>query len=866
MLKPFLIRDLHEEPQQQDILDDAESDLYNATDVSVGPQRRHGLVQLDAADYDEIAYIHPQARLTYLDDDDGETITVGSSFELAQRLDEPPPLITNSGFPETIHLFDIRRRTSVTELWKRFEHTERTPVPEFVNTDVAVDYLSERATTLDLNTNPEQTSRREDEQANTTENNTSESFLSAFESEMARVMNESQPATENNTTESTSSSRTAQAKSASSFRQDTTEAFHFALRNIIEVAELISSGVKSKIPELERHLDNARRALPSDITDSMRIAFLAFEQQVKAMASTLNNLPETFREGPGGARRFPEFPTPANTVHGLRDVGVQLNNMSQTLLDTFETSFRGAFPGQVDGFFSNFPGFSEPNNHQASVPNNAAEDPSIHRDNNSPNAHSNQQSSARGGGVWIDPYSHAPSNNPFWGHHHPHQLYNRPYLPPTSLVNPRPIDDTSRPGAASQSHSNREGQAPSQQPSRDTNPSRSLFIGNVGFNVTEKMIKDVFTSKGLQVEVDLLLDSRTSRHAGFGYLTFRSPAEAAVGLRDLQGIVIDGHCVNLEYVDHTPITSWAETSNSATASSPQTSGVVRHDATDIDTTSDRPSISDNSPYAPQPSNETNHDLLLAEIEARFPPVSQLDAHMLAEQSSGTRQPAVSEGPRNTHTEDRDTALRSAGSFRPPGSFPQDTHDDFNVEPSTEAQPAARPPAPFRHRHSHHHHTHARPHPHPRRAATVRSMDPRDQLIDRLEALDAQPSLRRRATERHSLRGGPHMSQMAPRHRASFHNLSQPAVFAHSTSTTGRPHIPTAHEEGQGPRVSRRGSRKQQQQRAMAECVTALNELGYGSQENGGLQRMEIYAAAANGELVDAIEMIEEERKAYEQRG
>jgi hypothetical protein len=78
MLKPFLIRDLHDDPQQQeDIVDDTASDLYNATDIiSIGPHRRHGLVQLPAADYDEIAYIHPQARLTYLDEDDGETITV----------------------------------------------------------------------------------------------------------------------------------------------------------------------------------------------------------------------------------------------------------------------------------------------------------------------------------------------------------------------------------------------------------------------------------------------------------------------------------------------------------------------------------------------------------------------------------------------------------------------------------------------------------------------------------------------------------------------------------------------------------------------------------------------------------------------
>lgn len=76
MLKPFLIRDLDEDHQPHDIIEDSASDLYNATDVSVGPQRRHGLVQLAAADYDELTYIHPHARLTYLDEDDGEIITV----------------------------------------------------------------------------------------------------------------------------------------------------------------------------------------------------------------------------------------------------------------------------------------------------------------------------------------------------------------------------------------------------------------------------------------------------------------------------------------------------------------------------------------------------------------------------------------------------------------------------------------------------------------------------------------------------------------------------------------------------------------------------------------------------------------------
>ncbi|KAL5340058.1 hypothetical protein BJX70DRAFT_130732 [Aspergillus crustosus] len=870
MLKPFLIRDLHEEPQPQDLLDDAESDLYNATDVSVGPQRRHGLVRLAAADYDEIAYIHPQARLTYLDDDDGEIITVGSSLELAQRLDEPPPQITNSGFQETIHLFDIRRRRSVTDLWKRFEHNERTPTPEFLNTGLATDDLSERATALHLDSRLEQTSHLGNEQASTARNDTSESLLSAFEAEMARVMTESQPATDNNITGSTSSSRPAQPESTSNFRQDTTEAFNTALRNIIEVAELISSGVRSKVPELERHLENARRALPSDITDSMWLAFLTFEQQVKAMASTLNNLPETLRgDSPAGARRFPEIPMPANAMHGLREMGVQINSMSQTIFDAFESGVRGAFPSQRDGLLFNFPGFFEPDSHNTSVPNNAEEHSFTRLDNNSPTAHPNLSPPLEGG-FWIEPSNDSHSNihehnNFSWGHHHPHRLFNRPYLPPMSLLNQRP-GHAANFDTSAQPHQNSERHTSSESPSHESNPSRSLFMGNIGFNVTEKMIKDVFSSKGLQVEVNLLLDSRTSRHAGFGYLTFLSPAEAAVGLRDLQGIVIDGHCANLEYVDHTPITSLAETSNPTNVASLQTSGVVRHGTTATETASDGPlAFTPDNTNPAQPSSEIVHDLLLAQTEARFPPVSQLDAHMLAEQSSGTRRTVAPEGPRTVNAEESDvTRRRSAHSFRPPGSFPQDTYDGL-VELPTEAQPASttRPAAPLRQRHPHHHHHHPqsyhpRPYPQPRRAATVRSMDPRDHLVDNYEPFDAQPGLRRRATERHSLRGGPLVSPMFPRHRASFHNLS------HGQPAPEQPHTPIPRDEGQEPRMSRRGSRRQQ--RAIAECVSALNELGYGSEENGGLQRMEMYAAAAHGELVDAIEMIEEERKAYEQRG
>lgn len=50
-----------------------------------------------------------------------------------------------------------------------------------------------------------------------------------------------------------------------------------------------------------------------------------------------------------------------------------------------------------------------------------------------------------------------------------------------------------------------------------------------------------------------------------------------------------------------------------------------------------------------------------------------------------------------------------------------------------------------------------------------------------------------------------------------------------------------------------------------QCVDQLTALGFGTEENGGLKRLVVYAQAAGGDLEEAIEMIEEERRAYKER-
>lgn len=88
MLKPFQIRDLHG-PQLQESTTGSNNSSQTAVDRQALPSQsrhRHGTVQLSTSDYDEITSTHPRARLTYVDDDDGEVITVS-------LLKVPRPLI-----------------------------------------------------------------------------------------------------------------------------------------------------------------------------------------------------------------------------------------------------------------------------------------------------------------------------------------------------------------------------------------------------------------------------------------------------------------------------------------------------------------------------------------------------------------------------------------------------------------------------------------------------------------------------------------------------------------------------------------------------------------------------------------------------
>ncbi|KIW37395.1 uncharacterized protein PV06_10438 [Exophiala oligosperma] len=97
-----------------------------------GPEAPPGVVQILKKDYTSTVQNYPEAVLSYVDYDDGEIITVGSSLELQQRLEEPArhstlPVIPALRTPDEstdnkmMHIFDIKKTGASLAVWKEHE-------------------------------------------------------------------------------------------------------------------------------------------------------------------------------------------------------------------------------------------------------------------------------------------------------------------------------------------------------------------------------------------------------------------------------------------------------------------------------------------------------------------------------------------------------------------------------------------------------------------------------------------------------------------------------------------------------------------------------------------------------------------------
>ncbi|KAJ5209091.1 hypothetical protein N7449_003470 [Penicillium cf. viridicatum] len=914
MLKPFQIRNLRVSTQSQ-------------PEQLTDPRTPTGVVQISATDYDDLASNHPRARLTYMDDDDDdETITVGSALELSQRLEEPLDINTqlesveiSPGDISPMHIFDIRRSNSVTELWKRFD--DNVPKQDLDDKKNGTQATS-NAIVLEeqhevpvphITTSP------------SVSGNEHRPLMEAFEAELAEILNAAE-SLKTRVPQPNSPPTTEPSANTNSERSPHPVEIIAAqvLEQLINGATMVQSEWRSKIPELQRQLQNAQRqfetaqkSLPVNVEASLRTLLATVEAHLR---TAFNNLPDGGRQMAEDAFQAGR-PVAENAADGFRMMASELNEVGRTLFAAFESEFgRAASTTHTSTSTSEMPnpGASGPFFNTAA--NNGSTAPGTMYSQtwnaNPPSTATNEKSTA-------GPDQSTASNTtqtgvpPFQSRHGP----PAPAPPPPAFNAPLNATHTSQVKSGE---------------SKNGPITKSLFIGNVGFKVTDKMIQDVFAAKGFLVKVDLPLDTESGGHAGFGYVNFPSDYPAFAAMESLQGAVIDGHSINLEPMYHPPIESvrpahispnagttthdtqtdrpQAETSDAVWSpldvkqqKSPSEPGKTDNrrksvsfvDLTQsvdlgqsrtessalLDSPSEDPAFSARFPsLLPETSAQHNDPLSGRGVssdlhtESRFPPVSQWEAQLLANRQERSGTAPITD---DLHSQSPNNPKHREG-------------------PSTHGLPLYPTPKAF-----------SRPQPasHLDAAANLSSVVDAGRPSDHSKAIRDQighssgsketvrpvvdvngpqsaPKLRRRATEHKTHKPNHWHAAETDRHSPLKHSASMRRLGDRShgpaeTDTWARlsrreRNGASSHEQIPGSfpvehatmaEISKTldTSAIEAEDAAIEQCASALVDIGYGDERAGGRSRMAVYAAMANGDLMDAIDMIEEERSIYERR-
>jgi cleavage stimulation factor subunit 2 len=75
---------------------------------------------------------------------------------------------------------------------------------------------------------------------------------------------------------------------------------------------------------------------------------------------------------------------------------------------------------------------------------------------------------------------------------------------------------------------------------------RSVFVGNISYDVTEEQLKQVFTQVGQVIHFRLVHDRDTGRPKGFGFCEFAEPQMADAAIRNLNGVDLNGRPLRVD--------------------------------------------------------------------------------------------------------------------------------------------------------------------------------------------------------------------------------------------------------------------------------------------------------------------------------
>jgi len=75
--------------------------------------------------------------------------------------------------------------------------------------------------------------------------------------------------------------------------------------------------------------------------------------------------------------------------------------------------------------------------------------------------------------------------------------------------------------------------------------SKKLFVGNLGFSVTDSELEQMFSPHGAVQSVQVILDRETGRSKGFGFVEMASDQEAQTAIAALNGKDSNGRALTV---------------------------------------------------------------------------------------------------------------------------------------------------------------------------------------------------------------------------------------------------------------------------------------------------------------------------------
>ena len=84
-------------------------------------------------------------------------------------------------------------------------------------------------------------------------------------------------------------------------------------------------------------------------------------------------------------------------------------------------------------------------------------------------------------------------------------------------------------------------------------PSRTIFIANIPYDVSEEQLANVFSEAGPVQSVDIKFDNATGRSKGYGFVQFADENAALSAVRNLKDVQVNGRNLRVELSTDTPV-------------------------------------------------------------------------------------------------------------------------------------------------------------------------------------------------------------------------------------------------------------------------------------------------------------------------